>query len=214
MKKITFIISFLLTIHIWVAYGQQQAFVLSRMLTDNKLVASPGKQVTAFKDGDKQGVSCNSIVWLKDVNFKHGTIDVDLRGKDVFLKSFLGIAFHGVDTTTCDILYFRPFNFRHADTLRRKWSVAYMSLPDNDYARLRKEHPLVYENAVNPVPKADEWFHARLVLKGKRLSVYVNHSSRPSLEVTLLNERADGLFGLYADGLPGDFANLTINTEP
>ena len=214
MKKIVFILTLLLTGNILTVFGQQQAFDLSRMLANNKLIISPGKQVTQLNDGNKQGVSCNSIVWLKDVNFKQGTIEVDLRGKDVFLKSFLGIAFHGIDTNTCDILYFRPFNFRHADTLRRKWSVAYMSLPDNNYAVLRKEHPLVYENAVNPVPRADEWFHATLVLKDKTLSVYVNHSPKPSLEITLLNERTDGLFGLYADGLPGDFADLTITTEP
>lgn len=213
-NKITFITLFLSTAFIWAAHSQQKTFALSRMLTENKLIISPGKQVTAFKDGQKQGISCNSIVWLKDVNFKQGRIDVDLRGKDVFLNSFLGIAFHGVDTTTCDILYFRPFNFRHEDTLRRKWSVAYMSLPDNDYARLRKVHPQMYENAVSPVPRADEWFHATLVLKGKKLSVYVNHSSKPSLEVTLLNERTDGLFGIYGDGLPEDFANLTISTTP
>jgi len=214
MKQLVFMLVFLLPGYIPVAYGQQQAFDLGRMLNENKLVIYPGKQVSAFKDGDKKGISCNSIVWLKGVSFKQGRVDVDLRGKDVFLMSFLGVAFHGVDTTTCDILYFRPFNFRHADTLRRKWSVAYMSLPDNDYARLRKEHPLVYENAVNPVPRADEWFHATLILKGKKLSVYVNHSPEPSLEVTLLNERTDGLFGLYADGLPGDFANLTIHPAP
>jgi hypothetical protein len=215
MKKITVILLLLLIANIWPTYGQQrEAFDLGRMLTENKLVAVPANETSVLKDGDKQGISCKGIVWLKGVNFKEGQIDIDLRGKNVFLKSFLGIAFHGIDTTTCDILYFRPFNFRHADTLRRKWSVAYMSLPDNNYAKLRKEHPLVYENAVTPVPQPDEWFHATLVLKNRKLSVFVNHSSTPSLEVTLINDRTDGLFGIYADGLAEDFANLTINTKP
>lgn len=215
MKKIIFIILFLLMTNMGRTYGQQaEAFNLSQMLTENKLVAGPANEIRALKDGDKQGISSKGIVWLKGMNFKQGQIDVDLRGKNVFLKSFLGIAFHGIDTTTCDILYFRPFNFRHADTLRRKWSVAYMSLPDNNYAKLRKEHPLVYENVVSPVPQPDEWFHATLVLKNKQLSVYVNHSSTPSLVVTLINERTGGLFGIYADGLAEDFANLTIHAKP
>jgi hypothetical protein len=215
MKKMTFMLLVLLMTNIGRTYSQQtEAFNLGQMLTENKLVVSPANETSVLKDGDKQGVSSKGIVWLKDVNFKQGQIDVDLRGRNVFLKSFLGIAFHGIDTTTCDILYFRPFNFRHEDTLRRKWSVAYMSLPDNNYAKLRKEHPLVYENAVNPVPQPDEWFHATLVLKNRQLSVYVNHSSTPSLVVTLLNKRTDGLFGIYADGLAEDFANLTINAEP
>ncbi|MDN5284304.1 MAG: hypothetical protein JWR38_578 [Mucilaginibacter sp.] len=215
MNKLFYLLPVLLTCHVLRTYGQQtEAFNLSQMFTENKLVAGPTNEISILKGGDKQGISSKGIVWLKGVNFKQGQIDVDLRGKNVFLKSFLGIAFHGIDTITCDILYFRPFNFRHADTLRRKWSVAYMSLPDNNYAKLRKEHPLVYENAVNPVPRPDEWFHATLVLKSRQLSVYVNHSSTPSLVVTLINERTDGLFGIYADGLAEDFANLTINTAP
>lgn len=215
MKKITVILLLLLIANSWRTYGQQKESIdLGRMFSENKLVAGPANEISVLKDGDKQGISSKGIIWLKGVNFKQGQIDIDLRGKNVFLKSFLGIAFHGIDTTTCDILYFRPFNFRHEDTLRRKWSVAYMSLPDNNYAKLRKEHPLVYENAVNPVPQPDEWFHATLVLKNRRLSVYVNHSPTASLEVTLLNDRTDGLFGIYADGLAEDFANLTINAEP
>ncbi|RRB07820.1 hypothetical protein [Larkinella rosea] len=196
------------------AMAQKTAYHLPQLLRENRLVALPSNEVTALTTAGKPAVSMKGIVWLKGVNFKQGTIEIDLRGKDVFLKSFLGIAFHGVDTTTCDILYFRPFNFRHEDTLRRKWSVAYMSLPDKNYAVLRRDHPLVYENAVDPVPRADEWFHATLVLIHKTLSVYVNHSAKPSLQVTLLNDRTEGLFGLYSDGLPNDFANLTITPRP
>src|SRR5512136_2674190 len=38
-------------------------------------------------------------------------IEVDLKGKDVAQQSFLGVAFHLVDWTTFDAVYFRPFNF-------------------------------------------------------------------------------------------------------
>jgi hypothetical protein len=91
-------------------------------------------------------------LWLKDVNFKTGTIDIDLRGRDVFQQSFLGIAFHGVDTTTNDVIYFRPFNFQATDTLRRKARGTIHERPDFPWDKLRKEHPLVYENEVNPAP--------------------------------------------------------------
>ena len=43
-----------------------------------------------------------------------GIIEVDLKGRDMAQRSFLGIAFHVVDTTTFDAVYFRPFNFRAA----------------------------------------------------------------------------------------------------
>ncbi len=43
--------------------------------------------------------------------------------------------------------------------------MQYMGLPDHDWDKLRKAHPWVYENQVNPVPDANDWFHATIVLK-------------------------------------------------
>ncbi len=192
------------------ANAQSIHYNLQQMLQENKIATVPAYE-TKVLSGDKPGaITTKGIVWLKGIDFTDGTIDIDLRGKDVFLQSFLGIAFHGTDTSHCDIIYFRPFNFRHTDSTRWKWSLAYMQIPDYNYARLRKEHPGVYENRIVPPPKADDWFHATIVISGHRASVYVNHNKIPSLEVTLLEGRSDGLFGLYSDGLTNDFSNLTI----
>lgn len=210
MKKFTFLLS--LNVCMISANAQQTTkYNLAQLLKENKLETTPAQQTQLLDDPQKQAISTKgTIVWLKDINFKEGTIDIDLRGKDVFLRSFLGIAFHGVDTTTYDALYFRPFNFRHPDTLRRKWSVAYMSIPNHNYDALRKEHPLTYENAVTPVPKADEWFHATIVIKDNWITVYVNHSATASLKVELFDDNKGSKIGLWDDWLSGDFANLTI----
>jgi hypothetical protein len=87
-----------------------------------------------------------------------------------------------------------------------------MSVPDFDYDRLRKEHPLVYENAVTPVPRPDDWFHARIIVDDEYVMVYVNHSTTASLKVKLLNNPRNGKIGLwaYTPGVSGDFANLTL----
>ena len=192
------------------ANAQSIHYNLQQMLQENRIITVPAYE-TKVLSGDKPGaITTKGIIWLKGIDFTEGTIDIDLRGKDVFLQSFLGIAFHGTDTSHCDIIYFRPFNFRHIDSTRWKWSLAYMQIPDFNYARLRKEHPGVYENRIVPPPKADEWFHATIVISDHHASVYVNHNEKPSLEVTLLEGRSDGLFGLYSDGLTNDFANLTI----
>jgi hypothetical protein len=183
---------------------------LAQVLNQNGIDHKPGQQTKVLEGTLPGAISTIGSVTFKKITFSQGTLDIDLRGKNVFLQSFLGITFHGVDTTTYDVLYFRPFNFKHADTARRKWSVAYMSLPKYDYAVLRKEHPLVYENAVDPVPNPEDWFHATIVIKGDHLAVYVNHSAKPCLELTLLNARRDGILGLFSDGLSSDFANLTI----
>ena len=126
------------------------SYNLATMFKEEKIVTVESHHTRVLENTLPGAITTTGIIWLKGINFGKGKIDIDLRGKNVFLQSFLGIAFHGIDTTNCDILYFRPFNFRHADTARRRWSVAYMSLPDYSYTRLRKEHPHVYENTVNP----------------------------------------------------------------
>jgi hypothetical protein len=196
------------------AQGQQtKHYNLARLLNENNLDTTSAQQVHVL-DGDKnKAISAKGIVWLKEVNFKEGTIDVDLRGKDVFLQSFLGIAFHAKDTVTYDVIYFRPFRFRSTDIPTRKWSIQYMSMPDYDYDKLRKARPGVYENEVNPVPEAADWFHATIVIKGEWITVYVNHSATPSLKVKKLSGIADGKIGLWSSpgDLSGDFANFSIS---
>ncbi len=184
---------------------------LVHLLQTNQLVYDSLQQTRVCANTSKQAISTKGIVWLKGIDFADGTIDIDLRGKDVFLQSFLGIAFHAPDTSSYDIVYFRPFNFRHADTARRRWSVQYMSFPDQLFDKLRKEHPLVYENAVNPVPQPDDWFHATILVKDGWVTVYVNHAKNPSLHVHLLNDCRDGMLALWDDELSGDFANLVIS---
>lgn len=194
------------------AHAQTKHYNLQTLLKENKLITVPSHETKILEGDKKEAITTKGIVWIKGIDFTEGTIDIDLRGKNEFLKSFLGIAFHGTDTSRCDIVYFRPFNFKHTDTTRHKWSVAYMNLPDNNYAKLRKEHPGVYENKVTPVPEMTAWFHATIVIKGKQLAVYVDHSPKASLTVTMLCDRMDGLFGIYSDGLTNDFANLEIKT--
>ncbi len=186
---------------------------LVKLLKENGLDTTYGTQTHILNSTQKRAISTMGTVWLKGVNFKEGTIEIDLRGKDVFLKSFLGIAFHAKDPTTYEVVYFRPFRFNSTDTPTRKWSVQYTSLPGFDYDKLRKAHPGVYENDVNPVPIADEWFHATIIVKGDWVTVYVNHSATASLKVQKLNEVTDGKIGLWssAGALSGDFANLTIS---
>jgi hypothetical protein len=203
----------IMTFQVGVCYSQvtKHSYDLGGLLRDGKLVIGATQSVKPLTDGTKGGVSCIGAVWLKGVDFKTGSIDVDMRGKDVFQQSFLGIAFYGVDTAAYDVIYFRPFNFQSPDSLRRSHAVQYMSEPNYPWDKLRAAHPLVYENMVNPAPLATAWFHARIVVKADEIVVYVDHSATPSLTVKKLNNRQSGLIGLWSSGLPGDFANLVIN---
>src|ERR1700688_3136269 len=86
--------------------GQQTThYDLAQMFGQNQLAGQRGRNLQVLSD-KKDGVSTNGIVWLQGVSFNEGTIDIDLRGKNIFLKSFLGIAFHAVDTLAYETIYF------------------------------------------------------------------------------------------------------------
>ena len=174
------------------------------------------RSASSFTDGSRKGarLSANSgdgIAYLPGVQFTNGMIEIELKGKDVQQQSFLGVAFHGVDATTYDAIYFRPFNFRTEDQARRIRAVQYISQPAHPWEKLRAEKPGQYEKPVNPVPDPNGWFHARIVVASPKVSVFVNDATAPSLVVEQLSDRRKGLLGLWVgNGSDGDFANLKV----
>jgi hypothetical protein len=208
MKK-KFVLTVFLATMSWFAFGQ--TLNLQQLLKENKfnVVATSAVPLT---DGDKKGITTDGNLWLKGVTFSQGTIDVDIRGRDVMQRSFLGIAFHAVDTGRYDLVYFRPFNFQSKDSIRRIHAVQYTYEPDFPWHKLREERNGIYEKAVNPAPLGKDWFHATIVVEGKTVTVYVNHSKTPSLVVEKLSDNTSGMIALHAGRgfLPGDFANLVI----
>lgn len=171
-----------------------------------KLVEEGGKKFVRIDARKNDGVA-----WLLGSNFTDGTIEVELRGKNAVGQSFVGVAFRGVDDTTYDAVYFRPFNFKIADPARRQRAVQYISHPKFTWEKLRADSPGKYEQPVSPVPDPDGWFRARIVIEGQKVSVFVNDSTTPTLTVTTLSERRGGLVGLWVgNGSSGDFAELTL----
>ena len=193
--------------------AQKQSFDLQQLLKENKLIAINGKAVP-ITDGNKKGVSLTGIAWLKDVTFSTGTIEVDLRGKDVLQKSFIGIVFHGVDTSEFDIVYFRPFNFKTEDPIRKIHAVQYISHPTFHWKKLRDEQNGQFEKALVNPPDPNTWFHARIEVTAESVVVFVNDDKVPSLTVKRITNAPDGKLGLWVgDGSGGDFANLTVTTK-
>jgi hypothetical protein len=86
--------------------------------------------------------------------------------------------------------------------------LQYASVPDFPWQKLRAEHPGKYEAVIDPSPGAEGWFHARVVVENRTVSVFVNGATNPALVVTELTNRSGGLFGLH--GRNADFANLKI----
>jgi hypothetical protein len=211
MKKLIFITVLLISNK---AFCQTMRLDLQDMLANNNLIFRAANRVLAMQDGDKKGISCQGNVWLKNVDFSYGTIELDIRGRNEFLNSFPGIALHASDTSqNYEVVYFRPFNFRSADPVRRTWSVQYMSLPEYGYGRLRKENTGQFENEILPNPKPEDWIHARIIIKKNSIVVYVNGMQKPSLTTKNLGKRSKGMFSLWTDATVADFANLVITPD-
>ena len=176
------------------------------------------RQLSWFYENDKKAVSLSKnkdegIAWIKGVEFTNGTIEIDIRGKDIFQESFAGIAFHGSDIDTLDAIYFRPFNFQSSDSVQRAHAVQYISHPEFTWSALREKYPGKYEKPVFPSPDGNGWFHVKIVVQYPDITVYVDGNDIPCLSIKKLNERRSGKIGLWAgNNSDGDFANLVIST--
>ena len=174
-----------------------------------KFVQEEGKKAVYLDS--RQG---DGVVWLKNLDFQNGIIELDIKGKDVQGSSFVGVAFRGINDSTFDAVYFRPFNFLNKDSVRKSHSVQYISSPEYTWEKLRNNFPGKYEKTVNPVPDPNSFFHAKIVIQKPKIIVFVNYSNEPSLMVEELSNRNGGYIGLwvgnYSDGY---FANLTINKK-
>ncbi len=151
------------------------------------------------------------VVWIEGSDFVEGTIEVDVRGRDVLQRSFVGIAFHRKDDTTYESVYLRPFNVRADDPVRHRHAVQYMASPDYDWPRLRKEFPEKFESPVDPSVVPTGWVPLRVIVKGQTIQVYVGPVKSPTLEVMKLGQQDRGMIGLWTgNNSDGDFANLRI----
>ena len=154
----------------------------------------------------------SGLLLLKEPVFTNGKIELDIKGKDERGKSFVGVAFHGLNDSTYDVVYFRPFNFKNPE--RKGHSVQYISHPEYPWYRLREEHPEKYENPVLPVPDPAGWFHATIIVDYPYVKVFVNNSDEASLTVKQLSSRKEGWIGFWVGhGSEGYFKNLKITLE-
>jgi hypothetical protein len=163
-----------------------------------------------------EGDSANGLVGLAlpmSVRFSTGTIEIDLKGKNIRQRSFLGVAFNVADERTFEAVYFRPFNFKAEEPMRGR-SVQYVAWPANTWEHLRKTAPGQFENPVHPVPDPDSWFHARIEVTEKQVRVFVGDASEPTLMVSRLlpgGQRRPA--GLFVDSAEGLYANLRITPD-
>jgi len=211
MKNLIAMLTFLLSLGF--VSAQQNEIVPDLSKTGDPAVWTSHNRTTTYdNDVYLDAAQGDGIVWLKDLVFENGRIELDIKGKNVRGQSFVGMAFHGLNDSTYDVIYFRPFNFKDPD--RSGNSLQYISHPEYTWYRLREAHPGKYENPVKPVPDPDEWFHATIIIDHPSVKVYVNESKETSLEIKQLSSQKKGWIGFWTgNGSDGNFRSLKIITE-
>lgn len=156
----------------------------------------------------------DGVAYLKDALFSEGVIELDLKGENMQGQSFVGISFHAEDEKVFEGIYFRPFNFDAPDITGQSHMVQYHNIPDHSWRMLRREFPGKYEAAISNPPGPDDWFHARIEVKGNLITVFVNDIKEPVLTVMSLSKRKTGKIGLWVgSNSSGRFANLKITSK-
>jgi|WetSurMetagenome_2_1015567.scaffolds.fasta_scaffold44315_2 hypothetical protein len=154
----------------------------------------------------------DGLLYIDDFEFKNGKIELDIKGKNDPGRSFVGVAFHILNDSTYDAVYFRPFNFRNPD--RKNHSVQYISMPDHDWSKLRETFPGKYENKILPVPDPNGWFHATIEIAYPKIKVFVDHSEVACLIIDQISKREKGWVGFWVGNTSeGSFKNLKITTK-
>jgi hypothetical protein len=157
------------------------------------------------------GADGDGVAWVEGTDFSAGTIEVDIRGRDVMQGSFVGIAFHRHDDNTYETVYLRPFNFRTTDPTRKQHAVQYQKTPELDWSALREKSPEEFENPVAGSIEPTGWVKVRVVVEGIRVQIYVGAVQEPTLDVRKLGRLFAGQVGLWVGNTSeGDFANLVI----
>lgn len=134
---------------------------------------------------------------LKDFTFHDGSIEFDTQANG---SMGAGIAFRYRDKDTYEDFYLRP---------RPKCDQAEDCI---QYAPSTKGVLLwdVFPQFQAPAPLKDgrAWNHIRMIISGKRMNIYVNGATQPTLKIGRLEGDAmEG--GIFLQG-PGTFANLVI----
>jgi hypothetical protein len=196
-----------------------QALDTNQLRVINRNVVKIPDRNGAVRVSEAPGVG---LVWIEGTDFRSGTIELEVRGKDIESASFLGIAFHRQDgwwwqREAYEGVYLRPFNFRATDPARRQHAVQYIKKPEFDWSRLRADFPEEFENPVHESVVPTDWVKLRVVVAAGKVQIYVGAVAvsdpanyRTALDVRKLGQLDSGQVGLWVEVGGGDFANLVI----
>jgi hypothetical protein len=175
------------------------------------------KVVRVVKDSTVKKVDEPTFVKLQGIDFKDGTIEVNVLSRllpnaSETARGFIGVAFRiHDDNSKFECIYIRPTNGRADDQIRRNHSIQYFSYPEYKFDRLRKESPEKYESYADM--GLNEWIKMKIVVTGQEARLYLNDDKQPCLVVNDLKlGNSSGSIGLFVDvGTEGYFSELKVS---
>lgn len=155
------------------------------------------------------------MAWLP-VDFKDGSIEVDVASDlasdaPAYARGFIGVSFRIDSQARFESIYLRPSNSQADDQIRRNHSVQYAGFPDFRFDQLRKESPEKYETYADI--ELGRWIHMKLVVKGSKASLYLDHKEKPAFIVNDLkfgSEQRGGVGIWIESGTVAHFKDLQI----
>ena len=136
---------------------------------------------------------------LKDITFSDGTIEFDVNTVG---RGAPGIAFRQQDENNFELLYLRP------DPACPAFRACIQYAPQTHGVLLWDLFPQYQTRA--PL-RENGWNHIKMVISGRRMSVFVNDATSPTLEVGRLE--GDAMTGGLRLQGPGTFANFVITPD-
>lgn len=164
-----------------------------------KFVEHMGKPSIDLEAGDyKKGIRSGAAS-LKDFQFANGTIEYDVSAESGMGAGFL---FRAANKDTAEMFYLRP----RPNCEKAPDCVQYA--PQTHGVLLWDAFP-EYQG---PAPlRQNDWNHVKLVISGKRMNIYINGATEPTLKIGHLAGDTDQ-GGLMLAG-PGFFAGITAKPD-
>lgn len=174
----------------------------------NRDIVSVNSDPNTIALNNKKG---DGIAIIKNLEFDQGTIEVELKGENNPGRSFVGIAFNIQNDSTYEAVYFRPFNFKSDEKIRREHSVQYIFHPKHTWRFLRTNNEGQYESEYPRQPSPDDWFGVQVKIDDKRVYVYDKKTNTELLSIERLSPQVSDRIGLWTGfNSKGEFRNLEI----
>ena len=174
----------------------------------NRDVISLNSTTNTLVLNNKKG---DGIAIIKDLEFDEGIIELELRGENNPGKSFVGIAFNIQNDSIYEAVYFRPFNFKSDEKIRREHSIQYIHKPQYEWRFLRANYEGQFEAEYPRQPSPDDWFGIRVKIDDKKVYIYDTKTNTELLSIKRLTHQVSNRIGLWTGyNSKGAFRNLKI----